>query len=921
MVLMDCEGIDAFDQTADYSTQIFSLGVLLSSLLVFNQIGSIDESAIDKLSSVAEFAKLIKSRSESAGAAGLSAFSPAFLWLLRDFSLRIQGTPKEYLEEALAEVSGPSDAIRAKNQMRGSIKALFPDRDCFTLVRPISNEDKLAVMDTLSGNELRPEFKQGMELLVEMLLRRAHPKQYGSSFLTGPGLGGLVQAYVDVINRGDVPAISTTWQGVVHNECGRAVDVGLQAFMSALDPKVAAEEAALEAEHRRALDAALGAFEAAALGESADQAPFLKRLREQCGARFSELRNRRLAEAEAALAEMLAFATSQFNELVYQRQVSMEQLVGELKSFMMRYEQQAAGPNKMKRLVEWLGGCLVKCLQHMSAGLQAKLAEANARVDKAQQEMQQAKAAYEQRVKEQDARLAAKEAELARERQAVTKAHAELAAERTAVAKAQAELAEQRGATSKTQNDLMAERQAVAKAQAELSQAKLELSRLRDEGVLLDDERRSLQDQLRKMEVEVSKMQIESRHMAARSSSLEADLKAANDKVARLEDQQRQLQSEAARVGASSSSFESECKRLREQLQAVEGQRMNAESELTRLRSSAAGSDVELRGLRSKVAALEAEVAAAQQAAAALQREMGGSMTAKEQELSLLRQQQARGHEELSSQLAAAQAARSSAEEELRRVREQLHVAESSGGALHSQLSEARQQLDGVRMQLECVMRERDEAASRLGAQQQHVAAEGVALAAKESELAQLRLELAHGKAAFLTLQQERDALAASAASPHAGAAAAAPPPSTSKRSRLQDGPGDTDMADAQDDVGPSTKRAKVTARRSMAAATPVAPAAGADSGDDDLDAGTTPFSNERLVRNSDTFSPTAGAGQPAAAEGPDLTLPVNLKSMTVNDLKRWLSERGFEGDVWRLTQAKAKKDDFLSLVKEKCQR
>lgn len=39
-VLVDCEGIDAFDQTLDYSTQVFSLGVLLSSLLIFNQVGS-----------------------------------------------------------------------------------------------------------------------------------------------------------------------------------------------------------------------------------------------------------------------------------------------------------------------------------------------------------------------------------------------------------------------------------------------------------------------------------------------------------------------------------------------------------------------------------------------------------------------------------------------------------------------------------------------------------------------------------------------------------------------------------------------------------------------------------------------------------------------------------------------------------------
>ena len=51
-VLTDTEGTDAFDQTAQYSTQIFSLAVLLSSLFVYNQMGGIDESAIDRLSLV-----------------------------------------------------------------------------------------------------------------------------------------------------------------------------------------------------------------------------------------------------------------------------------------------------------------------------------------------------------------------------------------------------------------------------------------------------------------------------------------------------------------------------------------------------------------------------------------------------------------------------------------------------------------------------------------------------------------------------------------------------------------------------------------------------------------------------------------------------------------------------------------------------
>jgi hypothetical protein len=39
-------------QTGQYSTQIFSLAVLLSSLFVFNQMGGIDEAALDRLSLV-----------------------------------------------------------------------------------------------------------------------------------------------------------------------------------------------------------------------------------------------------------------------------------------------------------------------------------------------------------------------------------------------------------------------------------------------------------------------------------------------------------------------------------------------------------------------------------------------------------------------------------------------------------------------------------------------------------------------------------------------------------------------------------------------------------------------------------------------------------------------------------------------------
>lgn len=146
LVLLDTEGIDAYDQTGQYSTQIFSLAVLLSSLFVYNQMGGIDETSLDRLSLVTEMTKHIRVRASDGAAADaseLASFTPSFLWLLRDFYLKLeedgqQVSPRDYLEAALAPLPGSNEGVKAKNKIRESIKALFPDRDCFTLVRPVS---------------------------------------------------------------------------------------------------------------------------------------------------------------------------------------------------------------------------------------------------------------------------------------------------------------------------------------------------------------------------------------------------------------------------------------------------------------------------------------------------------------------------------------------------------------------------------------------------------------------------------------------------------------------------------------------------------------------------------------------------------------------------------------------------------------
>ncbi|CAN6476706.1 unnamed protein product [Victoria cruziana] len=242
LVLLDSEGIDAYDQTGTYSTQIFSLALLLSSMFIYNQMGGIDEAALDRLSLVTEMTKHIRVRASTGKTSitELGQFSPIFVWLLRDFYLDLvedgrRISPRDYLEVALRPMRGGGREVIAKNEIRDSIRALFPDRECFTLVRPLNDESALQRLDQIQLEKLRPEFRAGLDALTKFVFERTRPKQVGSTIMTGPVFIGITQSFLDAINKGAVPAIASSWQSVEEAECRRAYESAAEVYMSNFD--------------------------------------------------------------------------------------------------------------------------------------------------------------------------------------------------------------------------------------------------------------------------------------------------------------------------------------------------------------------------------------------------------------------------------------------------------------------------------------------------------------------------------------------------------------------------------------------------------------------------------------------------------------------------------------------------------------
>lgn len=231
-LLLDTEGLGSTDREFETDIKIFALSILLSSTFVFNQIGHINEQSIEDLSVVVRLTNELKIRDSQQEETGLEfkQFFPSFVWVLRDFSLNFKLlTPKVYLEQALESQSQGrgslmSDDIFRKNQIRESIKNFFADLDCFTLVRPVTNEGQLAHIEELDyEKDLRPEFRQAMDNLMSKLKspHSARVKSVNGRPLTSTMLLGLALEYVDAINSQEVPVVMNCFERVVQVESRR----------------------------------------------------------------------------------------------------------------------------------------------------------------------------------------------------------------------------------------------------------------------------------------------------------------------------------------------------------------------------------------------------------------------------------------------------------------------------------------------------------------------------------------------------------------------------------------------------------------------------------------------------------------------------------------------------------------------------
>lgn len=225
IIFIDSEGTNSVDiSTKTYDSKIFALVVLISSLFIYNTVGNIDEKSIGELALAAHLSTAIATNSKLDTEKTIMGLAPKFIWCLRDFTLdkvdpitNEEISSDEYLEMCLRNKISGKNSVE-NNLIRENIIKYFKSRECVTLPRPVDKEDDLKRLNEIPFDSLKPNFRTEFLELKRKIYYEADAKRVNGIKINGKKLAELLTAFVDAINKGAVPNISTAWDSIVKND-------------------------------------------------------------------------------------------------------------------------------------------------------------------------------------------------------------------------------------------------------------------------------------------------------------------------------------------------------------------------------------------------------------------------------------------------------------------------------------------------------------------------------------------------------------------------------------------------------------------------------------------------------------------------------------------------------------------------------
>ncbi|XP_068674619.1 guanylate-binding protein 6-like [Montipora foliosa] len=271
VVLLDSEGIDSATGEGVDDNQIFTLTVLLASVLIYNSQSVPKRSDLKELEFIVKLSQRIEVRSKKGNmvgqAHGDSEFFhqtfPFFIWLLRDVMLKIPRdykNPKDYFLKEVFKCEDSPAATEQGQKVAESIIRFFPGFEAFMLPPPTLDPEKLKTIND-NKSEMNPKFFSGIEEFKQLLRSIVVPKKSfnDGELVTGESLAVLVELYVEAINcPGAIPNVQDTWDIIVEKKSVDTIKAALENYenemASRLQDKLPCDNDELRNGHQVALE-------------------------------------------------------------------------------------------------------------------------------------------------------------------------------------------------------------------------------------------------------------------------------------------------------------------------------------------------------------------------------------------------------------------------------------------------------------------------------------------------------------------------------------------------------------------------------------------------------------------------------------------------------------------------------------------
>ena len=208
IIIVDTEGLHSVFRDKQLDSIILGITLLLCSVFVYNNFGVIDEKQLGELAAVIEMTKWVKDGN----------VIPYFLWCLRDFVLDTKGydDSDDYMEHVLS--TKDYDVKSDKYKMRKSFLEFFKERGCLFFVRPLNDEKKIREIEKQDFEDLRPEFREAVDVFKQRVHHFLKPKRYNNKVLNGATFCMLIKEILDSFNNKRVPEIKSSIERVLQME-------------------------------------------------------------------------------------------------------------------------------------------------------------------------------------------------------------------------------------------------------------------------------------------------------------------------------------------------------------------------------------------------------------------------------------------------------------------------------------------------------------------------------------------------------------------------------------------------------------------------------------------------------------------------------------------------------------------------------